>query len=51
MNSKEELRAEELLKSIIEISKENNKVGYEMTAYELLTLQSALLLLKVLVKE
>lgn len=49
--NKIEKKAETLLKYIIEISKETNRKDFEFTPYELLTLQSAYLLLKAILGE
>ena len=49
--NKQNERANDLLQKVIEIAKDNIYVTYEMTTYELHTLQSALLQLKALLGE
>ena len=46
-----EKQVEQILKEIIELSSKNNHQGFEFTPYELMTLQSAYLLLKTLLNE
>jgi len=50
MNDRE-TKAEQLLKDIIEISKGTNRKDFSFTPYELMTLQSAYLLLKSILNE